>query len=305
MSENSTPQVDLLARIGGEPVIDKVINVLYGMMLSDKRLGSLFSNSDVDQIKRMQKKFLMLVFSNQNIPKFTRKSITKSHKRLNLTDIDFDNVKIMIARSLVKVGVSTDIADLAMAATETIRNEILGRETDKNLSEFYVKLGGNETVDACIDLVYELAMKDPLLYPQFKKAKVDHIKKMFKKFSYHLFNGTSYNGRGMRHAHSQLEIKDEHFDAMKKLFQEALVTLKVDDDSVIEALNIVERLRFEVLSTDIYKGDDILMARSRRNTIRNASPLPTKDDNQKEQPLDVGHLNSALPNVSSDQNPTQ
>jgi hypothetical protein len=67
------------------------------------------------------------------------------------------------------------------------------------------------------------------------------------------FGGASqYNGRSMRTAHSrlveQMNLSDQHFDAVAENLAATLQELAVSPDLVQEVLGLVETLRNEVLS---------------------------------------------------------
>ncbi|KAI8901172.1 hypothetical protein BC833DRAFT_655707 [Globomyces pollinis-pini] len=274
-------RISILEAMGGEPVLEATVKKLYQLLSEDSYLHSFFGDTDMEKQHRMQHKFLTLIFSGQPIPKFTRRSIKTTHAKLKLTDHDFDRVKALIGKAMISVGVSLPVTEDALSASETIRNEILGRDSDPSYSDLFIKIGGESTISKAIDMVYEKAMNDPILYPEFKKAKVDHIKKMVKKFLCNLLNGAPYNGRGMKHAHKQLSLEQIHFDTFNSILADSLRELKANEEDVVQVLDVIERLRFEVLGANSLKESNDVGSALQVEKLGIQDDVKTEEDSGK------------------------
>ena len=56
MSDDPSPQ-SLFDRIGGEPVVESLIDTFYERVLSDEKLKPFFKNTPMDKLRHMQREF--------------------------------------------------------------------------------------------------------------------------------------------------------------------------------------------------------------------------------------------------------
>jgi hemoglobin len=119
--------------------------------------------------------------------------------------------------------------------------------TEQNEPTLYEKLGGEPAIDATVEAFYKLVLADPLLSPFFAKSDMKRQHKMQKQFLNHVFGGKPYNGKGMRAAHKNLGLKEEHFNRVASLLAQAMLSLGVKQDLVDEVMTVAATTKNDVL----------------------------------------------------------
>jgi len=118
----------LYERIGGQPAVDKAVEVFYRKVLGDERINDFFDGVDMEQQINKQKGFLTMVFGGPN--EYTGKDMREGHKHLverGLNDSHVDAVIEQLGATLQELGVSPeDIQEVADIAN-SVRNDVLNR----------------------------------------------------------------------------------------------------------------------------------------------------------------------------------
>jgi hemoglobin len=120
--------ISLYERLGGDPAVSATVTKMYEKILNDDLLKGYFANVDMGKHIKMQKKFLTLVFQNTELNKFTKQSMQKSHKKLNLKDVHFDRIKCIIEESMLSLNVSKPLVAETVDIAEKFRNYIVIKE---------------------------------------------------------------------------------------------------------------------------------------------------------------------------------
>jgi len=115
----------------------------------------------------------------------------------------------------------------------------------------YEELGGDAAITATVNLFYEKVLGDPKINSFFEGLDMDHQKKMMRQFATFAFGGpNNYTGKGMRKAHSKLVengLNEAHFDRVVEHFGATLKELGVGDEQIVQAANVVNSVRDDVL----------------------------------------------------------
>lgn len=115
----------------------------------------------------------------------------------------------------------------------------------------YQRLGGQEAVDAAVDIFYRNVLRDDRISHFFDDVDMDEQIAKQKAFLTMVFGGpTQYEGRDLEEAHRELRergLDDKHFDAVIQALEDALYELDVEGDLIEEVAEIAESTREDVL----------------------------------------------------------
>ncbi|MDX1923086.1 MAG: group 1 truncated hemoglobin [Alphaproteobacteria bacterium] len=121
-----------------------------------------------------------------------------------------------------------------------------------HVMSLYERIGGAQSVQATVALLYDKILSDPLLIPFFKDINVERLRTSQFAFVSMAFGGpTHYSGETMRRAHERLVergLSDVHFDQVALHLKTSMEDLGVPPGLITEALSIVETTRPDVLN---------------------------------------------------------
>jgi chemotaxis signal transduction protein/truncated hemoglobin YjbI len=117
----------------------------------------------------------------------------------------------------------------------------------------FERLGGDDTVEAVVDIFYSKIMSDDSLTPFFDGVDMDRLSFMQRLFLTGAFGGPeAYTGRSLREAHKPLVEKkglgEAHFSAVAGHLKATLEDLNVSSDLIGEVLAIVASTHDDVLN---------------------------------------------------------
>ena len=120
------------------------------------------------------------------------------------------------------------------------------------MRDVFKRIGGKEAVSAVVDRFYEYMLADDRVKHFFVNTHMEKQRQHQKDFiSFALGGNTAYEGKDMRSAHQHLVdhmgLSDVHFDATVENLVKALRDLKVHEEVIAEAGQIVESTRQDVL----------------------------------------------------------
>ncbi|GAB4298790.1 MAG: group 1 truncated hemoglobin [Oscillatoriaceae cyanobacterium] len=121
------------------------------------------------------------------------------------------------------------------------------------MTSLFEKIGGEAAVEAAVDKFYVRVLADDRINYFFQGVDMEQQRKHQKGFLTFAFGGApQYSGRSMRNAHKrlveQMNLNDQHFDAVAANLAATLEELGVTPDMIQEVLGLVETLRNDVLS---------------------------------------------------------
>ncbi len=116
---------NLYERIGGEPAVDKAVELFYDKVIADDRIAGYFDNLDMVAQANKQKKFLTMVFGGPS--DYSGLDMRNAHISLGLGEEHFNAVVENLAQTMRELGVSeSDIGEVGKIAG-SVKNEILNR----------------------------------------------------------------------------------------------------------------------------------------------------------------------------------
>ena len=116
----------------------------------------------------------------------------------------------------------------------------------------FERIGGEGAVGAAVAKLYQKVLDDKLLAPYFDDIDIERLRRSQSAFVMMAFGGpNNYTGQNLRRAHARLVengLSDIHFDAVAMHLKAAMEELNVAQELIIEALEIVETTRDDVLN---------------------------------------------------------
>ena len=141
---------------------------------------------------------------------------------------------------------------------ERLRADATGKPASGNgngakPASLFERMGGQEAVDATVNLFYAKVLNDDRISHFFEGADLNHLLNKQKEFLAFAFGGPSnYDGRGLRETHKYLVeekgLNESHFDAVIEDFGTTLMELKVPGDLIGEAARIALSVKNDVLN---------------------------------------------------------
>lgn len=123
------PEKSLYEQVGGEEVINAVVEHFYKKVLADDRIKHFFEGVDMIKQNKMQKNFITFILGGPN--NYTGRSLKAAHSRLvsekGLNDSHFDAVIENLTSALQEFGISKDIIKQVIDIAESVRDDVLGR----------------------------------------------------------------------------------------------------------------------------------------------------------------------------------
>ena len=117
------------------------------------------------------------------------------------------------------------------------------------MSSLYERIGGEEAVDAAVDVFYDKVLADSRINTFFEHLDMVAQARKQKAFLTMVFGGpNTYTGKDMRMAHAHLGVNDEHFDAVVENLAATLKELGVSDTDIQEVATTAESVRDDVLN---------------------------------------------------------
>lgn len=113
--------------IGGDPVVDAVVESFYHKVLMDERINRFFAGVDMDRLIGKQKAFLTMVLGGPN--KYTGKDMRTGHAHLlkqglNESHVDavVENLSSALKESNVKEREIAKITAIIVAIAHSVRD---------------------------------------------------------------------------------------------------------------------------------------------------------------------------------------
>ena len=139
------------------------------------------------------------------------------------------------------------LAVLVLAAFSFAGAEEEKPKVDPNIN--YARLGGQEAIDAAVDLFYEKMLADERVAFFFEDVNMNAQIRKQKEFLSAAFGGPiPWEGEDMRTAHKNLDIRPEDFQAVAENLHNTLKDLKVDEALIQEIMTLVGSLKDDVLN---------------------------------------------------------
>ena len=249
----------LFDRLGGEPIIGKIIEGFYDRALADDRIRSFFEKNKAKIMsikKKMTSLLLKLCGGNSNYDLTELKPV---HFGLNITDYHYD-----AALELMLASMTTDLEIPYRTAMEvikllqpirahvttgcTVRQELAKRNVAKDKDQLFEKVGKTDGIKKLLDMTFEIIMNDQRIKTFFSTDTL-RIKQGICVYVTELLGGPKvYKGRDLSVVHQTLSVSDYHFDAFLNDLQKAMLGSGYNEIVIDEVLITLEPVRSEVLN---------------------------------------------------------
>lgn len=165
--------------------------------------------------------------------------LAPAHCKTYITDKEFNYMFDIINRVLSQVKVKNEDASYILMNFQKSRGMV---SREKSLLE---KLGGAETIDAFIEMIYVLLFGSAETKQFFVNTNVEYVKFKEKLFFARLLNDEidGVDLVDLRAIHEKLGIKQKHFDAFLDFSKETLINLKIKPVIVNKVLERIDFLR--------------------------------------------------------------
>ncbi len=111
------------------------------------------------------------------------------------------------------------------------------------------RLGGEDAVNAAVDLFYKKVLADDTINSYFKHTNMQSQAVKQKMFLAHVFGGSNnYNGKSLRSAHKHMKLENKHFEAVAKHLLATLHELEVHTDVIAEVALTIYKSKDDVLN---------------------------------------------------------
>lgn len=116
-------------------------------------------------------------------------------------------------------------------------------------ASLYEQIGGKAAMDAAVELFYVKVLADPRVNHFFEDVSMIKQKRKQKEFLSAALGGPiPYRGKDMRKAHADMDLTDEHFNAIAEHLLATLTELKVKQPLIDQIMTIVGSVRNAVLN---------------------------------------------------------
>ena len=117
------------------------------------------------------------------------------------------------------------------------------------MSTLYERLGGEDAVDAAVDIFYDKVIADERINSFFLDMDMVAQANKQKKFLTMAFGGPNdYSGKDMRNAHAHLGVNEEHFNAVVENLANTLKELGASDSDIGEVAAVAESVKADILN---------------------------------------------------------
>ena len=233
-------------------MIFKSLELFYNKVQADPVLVKYVRNIKVNKVVEHQKRIIMVLFGGT--PGVELEQIKITHKKLFISDNEFDSLKELIRETFEQVNVGNDLINESLELIEKYRGLIVA-------DTVYEQIGGEKAMKKLVEFQFEKILADPELRLFFLTSNVEKVKSHMVTWLSQLFGGNiKYRGRDLREAHKNMELTDRHFYLMKKHLAWGFHKIGVTSAVIDKALDMVEKDRTPIIgSKTTYEelGEDI------------------------------------------------
>ncbi|KAF4656433.1 hypothetical protein FOL47_008915 [Perkinsus chesapeaki] len=244
------------SRLGKEEGITKLVNEVVDQAATDPRIKSFFAIPQFDRVKQNIGRYILGLLGGPQT--YEGKGLFQIHEHLGVNDYHFDAFLTNFHKALIDTGVSPELVDEVYVSLEQIRQGVLGvkedefhlemkgKDDDKTLVD---RLGGDQSLEALVEDMYDRAKADTRVRYFFEKGKAKQKQIRMKMYQYlsGAFGGpVQYDPRQLRPAHYLMNITNYHFDAVCESLVEASKEIGVDSITLDDVFLVVNRTRSDI-----------------------------------------------------------
>jgi hemoglobin len=124
LTQSATPT--LYERLGGTGSLDVAVERFYDRLLTDPELAHFFASVDMRRQRAHQKAFLSMALGGPR--GYRGRNLAEAHAHLDINDHHVDLVAGHLVAVLVELGVPGELIDEVVAAVDSLRDTVLGRQ---------------------------------------------------------------------------------------------------------------------------------------------------------------------------------
>jgi len=142
-----------------------------------------------------------------------------------------------------------------MSKFQSIVNKILGKsettEEEKSDMSIYDKIGGEDAVNAAVDIFYRKVLMDERINEFFDTVDMESQHAKQKAFLTMAFGGpNNYTGKDMRESHKHMKLNEGHFNAVAENLVATLNELEVPQDVIGDIVAVCVSVKDDVLNVE-------------------------------------------------------
>ena len=115
--------MSLFEKYGGFTTVSKIVRQFYRDVLHSKNLKVYFEGVDMERLIDHQTKFISHALGGP--AQYTGRSLAMSHKGLNITEADFDEVADILQDTLENAGMEDDDVEAVMKIVASTKDSIV------------------------------------------------------------------------------------------------------------------------------------------------------------------------------------
>jgi len=118
----------LYEQLGGQPAVDKAVDIFYRYVLTDPRVNYWFEDIDMEKQIAKQKGFMTMAFGGPH--NYSGQDMREGHKHLverGLNDDHFDAIKENLEKALKDLDVPEHLIAQVLELVESTRDDVLNR----------------------------------------------------------------------------------------------------------------------------------------------------------------------------------
>ena len=185
----------LLFRIGGQDTLEAILDVFYELVYKDPELRPFFYDVSKQRLKTHQSQFLSTAFSRKGSGTTLdvgKEVLLLRHqyllKRMGLCARHFDRMLVHLTTALKSIWEEHDVIDQVLdrlnqyrssfqsdADKKEAQSQEMVQSNEEAQTSLLVRMGGEDTLEACIEAFYDLVMADQDLRPFFKGITLKHL----------------------------------------------------------------------------------------------------------------------------------
>jgi len=122
-------------------------------------------------------------------------------------------------------------------------------KSSKNKTTLFDRIGGQETLSAAVNILYQKVQEDILLQPFFQDVDLAQLKRKMLAFWMMFLGGPNqYTGQSMRAAHAHLDIEESHFNALIGHLTTTLEELQIAPELVEDFIDKALEVKADVMN---------------------------------------------------------
>ncbi|KAF4664269.1 hypothetical protein FOZ61_000997 [Perkinsus olseni] len=245
----------LFMGLGKTEGIEKLYGELMDLSLADARIKTFFGIPHLARVRENIGKYVVGLLGGPQT--YEGRELYQIHEHLGINDYHFDAFISNFQKALVDAGISSELIDEVVVSLEQIRPSVLGIKEDdahtmiqsKDDKSLVDRLGGDLSLEALVENMYERAKEDSRVryFLEKGKAKQKQIRmKMYQYLSGAFGGPVQYDAKLLKPAHYFMNITNYHFDALCDSLVEAAKDIGVDSTTLDDVFLVVNRTRSDI-----------------------------------------------------------